>query len=145
MRKDLESFLENSQLNKLVERAEEEILSRLKNGSGSFSVAITPGQIPEIEFPQFAQLIRVYGAKVGHKAKVERHPNSFQTLVSIHGRGKTRTFNPNRGFVDGTFNNLYWSFVPENVWHEPVADSNDWVAVTFHSAPESVLIDEYRG
>lgn len=144
LQKTLESFLQEGRVDSLVKRAEKVVLTHLDDGSMSFSVSIRPDQAPEIKFPKAASLIRVYGAKLGSKAKVERHPNSFQVLVSIRGKGSTKTFGPNGDFIEGTFNDRYWSFVPENVWHEPIAATNDWVAVTFHSAPESTLIYEYR-
>jgi hypothetical protein len=139
----LAEFINNDDIKSAIDAAQARVLQELRNNRENFSVSIEPDQIKKIVFPKYSQLIRVYGAKNGVKGKVERHPNSFQTLYTSYGEGKTLTIEPNDGFEEVYYDDQYWSFVPENVWHQPVA-IKDWVCVTFHSAPAEKLIDECK-
>jgi hypothetical protein len=141
--KQLSTFVKISDVKNAVNDAQAKGLHELKNGQSSFSVSITPEQLKDVIFPKYSKLIRVYGAKSGISGRVERHPNSFQTLYTTYGEGKTLAIGPNEGFAEAYYQHQYWSFVPENIWHQPVA-IKDWVCVTFHSAPAEELIDEYK-
>ena len=103
-------------------------------------------------------LCRVFILHAGCKMpRPEIHRNSIQRLVSYTGEGAIHS--AAKGGVDMNFkecaivspdkNNLSdfdksWDVVPENTWHYPVAgEREDWFTVTFHSASEADIIDEY--
>jgi len=151
IRKDLSNFLESQEVKPAIQRAVGEIRATLSENDGSetASISITAEQLPGIEFPEFGQLIRVYGARAGNKGKVERHPNSFQSMKTVQGNAITRVFDAKGNYVDQITDAASdemnkWSFVQENTWHQPIAGNENWIAVTFHSSPADSLIDEYK-
>ena len=146
IRVELDSFLEEPHIHKAVQEAVEEILRKFRKNPElqAFSVSITPAKFPSVEFPKEAQLIRVYGSKARHAGKIERHPNSLQSLTTIEGEGVTKILGPPGESRTDYSAGKYWSFVEPNVWHQPVAGNEDWIAATFHSASETELIDEYQ-
>ncbi|RVU86062.1 hypothetical protein EOL70_01035 [Leucothrix sargassi] len=103
-------------------------------------------------------LCRVFILRAGCKMpRPEIHRNSIQRLVSFTGKGAIHSASP--GGVDMSFKECAivspdenhsssfedsWDVVPENTWHYPVAGKDeDWFTVTFHSASEAEIIDEY--
>jgi hypothetical protein len=102
-------------------------------------------------------LCRVFILRAGCKMpRPEIHRNSIQRLVSFKGKGTIFSATP--GGIDMTFNGHQivspdnndssieknWDVVPINTWHFPVAgEKEDWFTVTFHSASEADIIDEY--
>ncbi|MEO9655226.1 hypothetical protein [Marinomonas sp.] len=103
-------------------------------------------------------LCRVFILRAGCKMpRPEIHRNSVQRLVSFKGQGSIYSATP--GGVDMTFKECAivspdvndsedpmncWDVVPENTWHFPQADAGqDWFTVTFHSATEDAIVDEY--
>jgi hypothetical protein len=103
-------------------------------------------------------LCRVFILRAGCKMpRPEIHRNSIQRLVSYKGQGSIFSATP--GGVDRNFSECAisspshdgsssidssWDLVPENTWHFPMAGKNeDWFTVTFHSANEADIIDEY--
>ncbi|MGR0278350.1 hypothetical protein ACUM5Y_04785 [Marinomonas dokdonensis] len=103
-------------------------------------------------------LCRVFILRAGCKMpRPEIHRNSIQRLVSFKGEGSISSASP--GGVDMTFKACAivspeldsaedlmncWDVVPENTWHFPQADAGqDWFTVTFHSATEDTIVDEY--
>lgn len=94
----------------------------------------------------------------------EVHRNSVQRLVSYQGWGRihaesaeggssrdgprnlaARAINsPDRGDPFALPIERSWDIVPAGVWHYPEAGGGaDWATVTFHSASEDEIIDEY--
>ena len=103
-------------------------------------------------------LCRVFILRAGCKMpRPEIHRNSIQRLVSYKGEGAICSASP--GGVDMTFKacaiasptaeqpstiETSWDVVPSNTWHYPLAGTEeDWFTVTFHSATEDEIIDEY--
>jgi len=114
-------------------------------------------KIPEDQQAMIA-LCRVFILRAGSKMpRPEIHRNSIQRLLSFKGEGSIFSASP--GGVNMMFNEYAivspnkassptieknWDIVPENTWHFPVAGkSEDWFTVTFHSASEADIIDEY--
>lgn len=100
------------------------------------------------DLPKEAGLFRIYIQKADTIAKVERHKNSTQRVMSYRGTGSIRvqdndawTSNPlkSHGNIKGK-----WLTVKPNIWHQPIASDNDWITLTFHTASESEIIDEYQ-
>ncbi|GAB3485242.1 hypothetical protein [Marinomonas epiphytica] len=101
-------------------------------------------------------LCRVFILRAGCKMpRPEIHRNSIQRLVSYSGEGSIFSAKP--GGIDRNFQGFsiaspdsqskdkpHWDIVPENTWHYPLAGvQEDWFTVTFHSASEALIIDEY--
>ena len=78
----------------------------------------------------------------------ERHPNSHQRMVSYEGSGDLQTggegqwqSNPLVSETSAALEQR-WISVPPNVWHQAVVPDQDWVVVSFHTAPPDDLIEE---
>ncbi|MXX71334.1 MAG: hypothetical protein F4205_05770 [Gemmatimonadetes bacterium] len=116
------------------------------------------------------RLCRLFLLRRGARmAARERHLNSVQRLVSYRGSGsicqgvpggdpeglKARAIRspgakgPARNDVSSAGSSdlaCHWDIVPAGVWHFPEADgAADWATVTFHSAAEGEIVDEYLG
>ena len=71
-------------------------------------------------------------------------------LESLEGAGEIRVFDDPepckvslRSDMGGPLE-LRWASLGENIWHQPVAGMEDWIVLTFHTASEAELIDEYK-
>ncbi|PWQ93421.1 hypothetical protein [Leucothrix arctica] len=135
----------------------EDLEYSLPFASYNISIDHFANKIPD-EQKGMVGLCRVFILRAGCKMpRPEIHRNSIQRLVSFTGEGAIHSASP--GGVDMSFKecavvspdkNLTssfdksWDVVPENTWHYPVAGKNeDWFTVTFHSAGETEIIDEY--
>jgi hypothetical protein len=91
----------------------------------------------------------VFALRAGADTGAERHPNSHQRMISMHGSGDMRTES------DRTWRSNFlisepaasleerWISIPANVWHRPViSNDSDWVVVSFHTVPAEELIEE---
>lgn len=101
---------------------------------------LLPGQI---------KLCRIFALKANTKSRIERHTNSYQRTLTCFGEGDTKILENNvwksniRKGLGSSIENR-WLSVPENTWHQPIALSTDWITITFHTASESEIIDEYK-
>jgi hypothetical protein len=93
----------------------------------------------------------VFILRAGVNTGPERHPNSHQRMMSFVGTGDMQT--RDRSDSSWTSNLLSsdpakpleqrWISIPPNVWHQPVTPlAEDWVVVSFHTAPAEELIEE---
>lgn len=90
----------------------------------------------------------VFIIKAGATSGAERHPNSVQRVMSYRGTGDLQIWDGDgwlshllaRDFETSLENR--WAIVPINVWHQAVVPDNDWVVVSFHTAPAHELIEE---
>ena len=103
------------------------------------------------------RLCRLFLLRRGARMAVpERHRNSVQRLVSYRGKGSIHQGVPGGGpeglraravfspDADTTDLGRHWDIVPEGVWHFPeAATDEDWATVTFHSAADDEIVDEY--
>jgi hypothetical protein len=97
----------------------------------------------------------VFVLRAGADTGAERHPNSHQRMMSLHGAGEMRTaesgsdprWRSNFLISDpDTPLEQRWISIPPNVWHRPVISSEmDWVVVSFHTVPAKELIEERPG
>ena len=78
----------------------------------------------------------------------ERHPNSYQHLISYRGSGDLQILNneiwcSNLLVSDpgASIENRSLS-IPPNIWHQAVVPKDNWVVVSFHTVPEGKLIEE---
>jgi hypothetical protein len=102
------------------------------------------------DLPSDIKSCRVFVLRAGGEFKIERHPNSCQRVLSLAGTGKIRVFEkPTPGEVSLCSDKhgpleMRWASLSENIWHQSVSDNEDWVVLTFHTASERELIDEYK-
>jgi len=100
--------------------------------------------------PSEIKSCRVFALRAGLKSRTECHPNSHQRVLSLAGTGEIRVFDDPKpvtvflkGDRDGPIEQR-WGSLKENIWHQPVAGPEDWVVLTFHTASEAELIDEFK-
>ena len=101
------------------------------------------------ELPTSINLCRLFILKANTKSKIERHTNSHQRTYTLYGKGDTKIFENNvwKSNVRKSSGNSIedkWLSVPENTWHQPIALLDDWITITFHTASESEIVDEYK-
>ncbi len=103
----------------------------------------------ENKLPKQINLCRIFILGANTKSKIEKHKNSFQRTVTIFGLGDTKVLNNNIWVsnirkADGKTIKDRWLSVLENTWHQPISGQEDWITVTFHTASEDQIIDEYN-
>ena len=101
------------------------------------------------ELPASINLCRLFILKANTKSKIERHTNSYQRTYTLYGEGDTKIFENNvwKSNVrksSGSSIEDRWLSVPDNTWHQPISFSDGWITITFHTASESEIIDEYK-
>ncbi len=99
--------------------------------------------------PPIIRSCRVFVLRASREADIERHANSYQRVVSFAGTGTIRTL----GSEGWKYRELSsdrslpldrrWHGTNENIWHQPMAGPEGWVAIAFHTATEDELRDEY--
>lgn len=100
------------------------------------------------ELPEAIRSSWVFVLRAGMTSGAERHPNSHQRMMSYRGEGDLQTwekgaFRSNRlASEQNTPLDQRWVSIPVNVWHKPVMGEEDWVVVSFHTAPADALIEE---
>ena len=94
----------------------------------------------------------IFVLRAGADTGAERHPNSHQRMMTLHGSGDMRV-RADAGSETWESNVLVsepgaplerrWISIPPNVWHRPVVGRNaDWVVISFHTVPAEELIEE---
>jgi hypothetical protein len=94
----------------------------------------------------------IFVLRAGVDTGAERHPNSHQRMMTLHGTGDMRV-RAGRALSPWQSNVLVsepsaplerrWISIPPNVWHRPVVGKDaDWVVVSFHTVPAEELIEE---
>jgi hypothetical protein len=103
----------------------------------------------------------IFVLRAGADTGAERHPNSHQRMMTLHGSGDMKTeskkgelrIKKDEKVIDWQSNVLVsypsaplerrWISIPPNVWHRPVVGRNaDWVVISFHTVPAEELIEE---
>ncbi|MBI3591043.1 MAG: hypothetical protein HY094_06685 [Candidatus Melainabacteria bacterium] len=108
-----------------------------------------PLSLFEQKLPKQINLCRIFILPANTTSKIERHTNSFQRTVTVVGSGETKILNNNIWVSNvrtarGKTIEERWLSVPENTWHQPISGTEDWITITFHTALENEIIDEYR-
>ena len=90
----------------------------------------------------------VFIVRAQAESGAERHPNSHQYMMSYKGSGDFQAMNgekwesnllvsdPEKGIESR------WVSVPPYTWHQAVTSKENWIVVSFHTAPEEELIEE---
>ena len=103
----------------------------------------------------------IFVLRAGADTGPERHPNSHQRMMTLHGSGDMKTeskkgelrIKKDEKGIDWHSNVLVsepgaplerrWISIPPNVWHRPVVGPDvDWVVISFHTVPADELIEE---
>jgi hypothetical protein len=101
----------------------------------------------------------VFVLRAGADTGAERHPNSHQRMMTLHGTGEMRVRALHGESSTGAASSPWqsnvlvsepsapleqrWISIPPNVWHRPVVGKDaDWVVVSFHTVPAEELIEE---
>jgi len=94
----------------------------------------------------------IFVLRAGADTGAERHPNSHQRMMTLHGTGDMRV-RADGASATWESNVLVsypsaplerrWISIPPNVWHRPVVGRHvDWVVISFHTVPAEELIEE---
>ena len=122
--------------------------------------------------PVQIRTVRLFGLRAGASGPRERHPNSFQRVVSLEGTGVIQVWGlgggvgPTRhrtrrqgtresrpvisvrhrlGSAEDAPPRRRWSTVPTGLWHQLwAAPDSDWIVLAFHTAQSGHLIDQYE-
>ena len=94
----------------------------------------------------------IFVLRAGADTGAERHPNSHQRMMTLHGTGDMRV---RAGLTSSQWQSNVlvsepsaplqrrWISIPPNVWHRPVVGKGDnWIVVSFHTVPAEELIEE---
>ena len=97
----------------------------------------------------------IFVLRAGADTGPERHPNSHQRMMTLHGSGDMRVLAGVRAGLASTWQSnalvsepsaaleRRWISIPPNVWHRPVVGPDvDWVVLSFHTVPADELIEE---
>jgi hypothetical protein len=103
----------------------------------------------------------IFVLRAGADTGAERHPNSHQRMMTLHGTGDMRVRALHGESLTGlaTSSSMWqsnilisdpnaplerrWISIPPNMWHRPVVGKDaDWVVVSFHTVPAEELIEE---
>ena len=103
----------------------------------------------------------IFVLRAGADTGAERHPNSHQRMMTLHGSGDMKTeskkgelrIKKDEKGIDWQSNVLVsepgaplerrWISIPPIVWHRPVVGRDgDWVVISFHTVPAEELIEE---
>lgn len=90
----------------------------------------------------------VFILRHGVATGAERHPNSIQRMTSWSGGGDFQVHDGTRWrshFLRGQERASLeerWISIPTSTWHQGVVGEEDWVVVSFQTAPMAELIEE---
>ena len=101
----------------------------------------------------------VFVLRAGADTGAERHPNSHQRMMTLHGTGdmrvQARHGESSTGLASSPWQSNVlvsepsaplerrWISIPPNVWHRPIVGKNaNWVVVSFHTVAAEELIEE---
>ena len=144
----LDDLLRNTSISKLIDLEIVKARKALENSNSSSITETLPLSVFENKLSKDINLCRLFILKANLKSKIERHRNSHQRTFTCFGEGDTRILENNiwksniSKSLGASIDNR-WLSVPENTWHQPIALLNDWITITFHTASESEIIDEY--
>ena len=148
--KGLDEVLKLSYITELINTTVLEAEEDLYNSKLPSITKTVPLKIFEDKLPNFINLCRVFILCANTESKIERHTNSFQRTMSWKGFGKTKVLTGNewmlhesRASKDANLESR-WLSVPSDTWHQPISGDKNWATVTFHTAGENEIIDEYQ-
>ena len=147
----IEVLLESKSAQFVIDKAVLETKAMLDADSERLTAAVQVSlSVFGDSLPPEIKSCRVFALRAGLGSRTECHPNSHQRVLSLEGTGEIRVFDDSapysvslRSDMGGPLE-LRWGSLQENIWHQPVAGMENWVVLTFHTASEAELIDEYK-
>lgn len=143
------------QLDKLVQESDLSFEIRRSKELLQHDASLLAGTVP-VSLNKFTGYLpaeigsaRIFTLRANTQFRTERHPNSRQRVVSLEGTGQIMVKDKASPRIltlvssPDTHIEERWASVTANVWHQPQANAQDWVVLTFHQVPEHELIDEY--
>ena len=101
------------------------------------------------ELPAMILSSWVFILRAGATTGAERHPNSHQRMISYRGKGDIQLQHDEKWHSHFLVSDLGASLesrrasIPPNTWHQVVVPAKQhWVVVSFHTVPETELIEE---
>src|SRR5262249_674607 len=155
--KKLDGLLKRDQAVKSIERAIETVSAKLAADPGAgLGWETIPLDVYGPGIPEMIQSSWVFILRSRSISGAERHPNSHQRMASYRGSGDFQICfqalfqNAARLQSDSTQLSTdpagglsqRWVSIPPNTWHQGVTGPEDWVVVSFQTAPERELIEE---
>lgn len=145
----LNEVLGNKSIRKIIDLAVSRAKEKFAQNTAPSITETIPLSIFGNRLPKEINLCRLFILKANTKSKIERHTNSYQRTFTLYGEGNTKILGNNAWKSNvrknsGSSVEDRWLSVPENTWHQPIALSADWITITFHTASESEIIDEYK-
>ena len=125
-------------------------IEEAKQTKEDFASITVPISLFKDMLPKEINLCRIFVLRAKKASRVEKHTNSFQRTLTIIGSGNTKILNNNtwtsnlRKDSDKVIENR-WLSIPADTWHQPLAEEEDWITITFHTADADEIIDEYKG
>ena len=141
-------MLKDEKVEKIINLVIAEVEKELNDSKISSITKTVSLSVFRNKLPESINLCRVFILRADAKSKVERHTNSFQRTLTWKGNGETKVLENDKWTLYRTKSagiNLEdrWISVPANIWHQPISGNKNWITVTFHTASENEIIDEY--
>ena len=147
----IEVLLENEKARFAIDKAALETKAMLDADPERLTAAVQVSlSVFGDNLPSEIKSCRVFAMRAGLESRIECHPNSHQRVLSLEGTGEIRVLDDPEPFTVSLRSEmggpleLRWGLLKENIWHQPVAGPEVWVVLTFHTASEDELIDEYK-
>jgi len=147
----IEALLDNEKARFVIDKAVIETKAMLDADPERLTAAVQVSlSVFGDSLPSEIKSCRVFALRAGLESGIECHPNSHQRVLSLEGTGEIRVFDDPEPYTVSLRSDrggplkLRWGSLQENIWHQPVAGMEDWVVLTFHTASEDELIDEYK-
>jgi quercetin dioxygenase-like cupin family protein len=96
------------------------------------------------ELPCQLASIWIFAIRAGTYLGVERHPNSYQRTIALHGGGLFELYDNGawKPYPVSSIGEERCVSIPQNTWHRVTAGPEDWAMISFHTVPAAELIEE---
>src|SRR5438034_2529086 len=134
-----------AQIYPIVERVRTELA---RNKTAQMTWEPIPLTIYGGALPSYIRSSWIFVLRAGATTGAERHPNSHQRMMSLRGAGDIQTGGQGcwKSHLlvsdDGAELLRRWASIPPNEWHQAIVPNEDWVVLSFHTAPADELIEE---
>jgi hypothetical protein len=98
--------------------------------------------------PKMIRSSWVFALRARANTGAERHPNSHQRMMSYKGSGDLQIFTGERWCSNHLVSDSNaqienrWISIPLNTWHQAIVAKENWIVVSFHTAPADELVEE---
>lgn len=145
----LDIVLNNASVRATIDTIVQDVEQRLAHDAhASMAWQPVPLSVYSEWLPEMIRSSWVFLLRAHATTGAERHPNSCQRMMSYRGSGDLQTRTGQEWHSHYLMSDLSasleqrWISVPPNTWHQAVVAEENWVVVSFHTAPEHELIEE---